>query len=119
MNMPKTKKKIIRKAKPEVIKLPSDNVEMIPKFYMDCIDKYKFKKIPTELIPKEINSLVYYLDYKDGTIMIGKIKKINEKKKWYDIEELETKYPHLSTYDFDGVMLVPPNSKDYKKFDRR
>ena len=114
----KKRKLKVKKKKPEIIKIPKDNIEELKNYYDIGLSKFRYKFIPKELIPKEIPSLVYYIDSIYGNMMVGLVKKINEKKHYLEIKEINTKFEHIGYYDFDQVMLVPPGSKDFKKFER-
>lgn len=114
-----TKRKVkVKKKKQDIIKIPKDNIEELKNHYDVGLSKFKYKTIPRELIPKEIPCLVYYIDCIYGNMVVGLVKKINEKKNYLEIKEIDTKFEHTGCYDFDQVMLVPPGSKDFKKFER-
>lgn len=104
--------------KKSIIKIPKDNVEEIKNFYTLGLSKFKYKTIPEELIPKEIPCLVYYVDCVYGQIMIGLLKNKNEKKQYFCVKELESKFEHTGIYEHDQIMLIPPGSKDFEKFKR-
>jgi hypothetical protein len=108
-----------KKIKEKVIQLPKDNVEEVKNFYQWSIPKFRFKTIPKELIPKETPALVYYLGHVSGLIEIGLLKNINDKDKYYKVKTILAKFnDRIGIYDIDEVMLVPHNSKDFKKYER-
>jgi hypothetical protein len=115
--MKKRKVKIKRKTT-NVIKIPKDNIEEIKNFYTSGLSKFKYKTIPEELIPKEVPCLVYYIDCVYGEIMIGLAKKLNEKKQYFEVKEIKSKFEHIGIYEYDQIMLIPQGSKDFEKYER-
>lgn len=103
------------KKKQKKFKISDIGIETIERYYCESLPKFKFKKIPKELVPTENNKLVYYLDHVHGTPEVGILKRIIPAKSLYEVYELHSKFPRTESFEFDGVMLVPENTIDYKK----